>query len=367
MKRKLSNEPKVGNGILRSIRRTKRRFACLCVVLAILSFAVPAFAEEPLFDLNEVADGVYIALARLKHGVISNAAVIILEDGVLIVDTHSRPSTAYSLIDQIKTVTDKPVRWVVNTHFHADHFRGNAAYLQTYPQGLEIISSESARQSILNRGLPRIKADISRQNKRIESVKRELADTTDPDRQDELKQNISQSEQYREELKDMLPAVPTMTFENSLTLYDKDRVIQLLFLGNAHTDNDIIVYLPKEKVLVTGDLLHAWVPYMADSYPYEWIHALEALRKLDFDTIISGHGDVMQGEAMILVYRDYLTDLMAQVAELHGQGASLQEIKQKVDLLKYEPLMGLDEAGTGLRAALDSHIQKAYRVITGAQ
>jgi len=102
MKRKLSNEPKVGvfgNGILRSIRRTKRRFACSHVVVVILFFAVPTFAEEPLFDLKEVADGVYIALARLKHGVISNAAVIILEDSVLIVDTHSRPSTAYSLID----------------------------------------------------------------------------------------------------------------------------------------------------------------------------------------------------------------------------------------------------------------------------
>ena len=337
----------------------------LWVVLLLLFIVSGVYAAETLFELKEVADGVYIALACLKNDVISNAAIIILDDGVMVVDTHSRPSTARALIGQIKDLTNKPVRYVVNTHFHADHIRGNSAYLEAYPDGLEIICSEPTRQSILHRGLPRIKTEIARYTKRLDSLKRELAGASETGNQAKLKRRVRETEEYLGELKEMVKCVPTMSFEKSMTLYENGREIQLLFFGKGHTNGDIVVYLPKEKVIVSGDLLHGWVPYIPDSYPYEWIKALEEMKKLDFEQIISGHGDVMQGKGMVILWRDYFTDLMTQVEELYSQGASFEEIREKIDLDKYEPHMGLDEAGTGLEAALDQHVRKAYRVING--
>ncbi len=354
------------NGSCGSIDIARNKIVRMAMVVVSLLFAGSLGAAERLFELKKVADDVYIGLALLKNGVISNAGIVILDDGVLIVDTHSRPSTARSLIEQIKGITDKPVRYVVNTHFHADHFRGNAAYLQAYPKGVNIISSAAARRGILQRGIPRINVELNRLPKRIETLQRELA-AASAERQTELKRRLANSETYLEELKQMGNAVPTMTLEKSLVLHRKGRTVQILFMGKGHTDGDVVVYLPKEKILMSGDLIHAWVPYLADSYPFEWIRTLEAVERLDFNIIISGHGDVMHGKEMVTIYHDYLQDLMTQTADLHGKGFSHQQIRQNIHLDKYQPLLGLDEAGTGLAEALDSHVAKAYRVITGSQ
>src|SRR5437762_10691624 len=94
----------------------------------------------------------------------------------------------------------------------------------------------------------------------------------------------------------MQVTLPSLTFEKSLVLYRGARSVHVLWLGKGHTDGDVVVYLPQDKVIVTGDLLHGWMPYMADGYPYDWIRTLEAASALDFDTVIAGHGDVRSEE-----------------------------------------------------------------------
>src|SRR6478609_6845532 len=133
----------------------KRLFA----LAALLLFAVTARAED-LFDIKPLADGVWAAIAKPAYKVNCNAAIILLGDSVLVVDTHSKPSAARALIEQIKKLTDKPVRYVVNTHFHWDHYQGNEAYPSSWPAGIEIISSEATRQNIQRLGIPRIKNEI---------------------------------------------------------------------------------------------------------------------------------------------------------------------------------------------------------------
>ena len=93
--------------------------------------------------------------------------------------------------------------------------------------------------------------------------------------------------------------LPTMTFDRSLILHRKSRTVEILWLGRAHTDGDVFVFLPKEKVLVTGDALHGWTPYMGDSYPFDWIKTLDVAEKLDFDYAIGGHGEVMRGKTNV--------------------------------------------------------------------
>src|SRR5262245_48022592 len=102
----------------------KRMF---CLAAFLLLQVRPCFAED-LFDIKPLADGVYAAIAKPTFILNCNAAIIVLDDGVMVVDTHSKPSAARGLMEQIKKITDKPVRYVVNTHFHWDHSQGNSAY-----------------------------------------------------------------------------------------------------------------------------------------------------------------------------------------------------------------------------------------------
>ena len=340
-----------------------RRFVCVCIALSLIGWAASFAADDQLFELKEVTDGVYIALARRVHVLNSNAAVIILDDGVLVVDTHSKPSAARALIKQIKTITDKPVRYVVDTHFHYDHFQGNGAYREAFP-GVQVVASEPTRHGIVHRGIPRIKAELAggegfgRYVQRIERRRRELADTSDPAEKEKLRREIALEEAYLDELKNIGNVLPTMSFEKSLVLRRGDREVRILFLGRGHTDGDTLVFLPKERILCTGDLVHGWGPYMPDSHPYDWIRTLTAVEKLDFDRIISGHGDVLEGKRQVTLWRNYLQDLMDQVEEQYSQGATVDQIRQNIDLSKHFALIDRLEAGVG------AHVEKAYREIS---
>lgn len=350
-------------------------------VFPLLAVAHPAAAED-LFDLKPVVPGVYAAIAKYQYKVNSNAAIILLDDGVLVVDTHSKPSAARALAQQIKTVTDKPVRWVVDTHFHWDHYQGNQAYLDTWPKGVEIISSEATRESIEHRGIPRIKHEILAVPKEIDDLKAQLAKATDPNERSQLQGNLKQAEDYLEELKAMRVALPSVTFDRSLIVYRKSRTVQILWLGKAHTDGDVFVYLPKEKFIATGDALQGWIPYMGDSYPYDWIKTLELVERLDFDYTVGGHGDVLRGKEQFEHWRRYLTDLMDETAAAYALGASMAEAEKTVTeklRSKYGPDFAADEksatairkhtgpkADDGFAQSVRGNIQKAYRVVSGA-
>src|SRR5207344_2299915 len=250
----------------------KRRF--LATALLILSASATRAADD-IFDIKPIADGVYAAIAKPAYKVNCNAAIIFLGDSVLVVDTHSKPSAARALIEQIKKLTPKPVKFVVNTHFHWDHYQGNEAYPSSWPAGVEIISSEATRTSIEQRGVPRVKHEIVTMPAQIEKLKADLQKASTSEQRASIQKDISEAEAYLAELKSMQITLPTMTFDRSLILHRKSRTVEILWLGRAHTDGDVFVFLPKEKVLVTGDALHGWTPYMADSYPYDWIKTLD--------------------------------------------------------------------------------------------
>src|SRR5438552_6789874 len=149
-----------------------KRLLCL---FSLLLHPATCLAADDLFDIKPVADGVYAAIAKPQYKVNCNAAIILLDDGVLVVDTHSKPSAARALIAEIKALTDKPVKYVVNTHFHWDHYQGNQAYPSSWPAGIEIISSEATRENIQRIGIPRVKHEIVTMPEEIEQLKSEHA------------------------------------------------------------------------------------------------------------------------------------------------------------------------------------------------
>src|ERR1700730_11157536 len=162
------------------------------LLFLVLLLPATSLAAEDLFDIKPIADGVYAAIAKPAYKVNCNAAIIVLGDSVLVVDTHSKPSAARALIEQIKKVTPKPVKYVVNTHFHWDHYQGNEAYPSSWPAGVEIISSEATRQNIQQRGIPRVKHEIVTMPDEIEKLKVGLAKTADPKEKEEIQKNLAQ-------------------------------------------------------------------------------------------------------------------------------------------------------------------------------
>jgi len=328
--------------------------------IGLLLCPLAACAADDLFDLKPVADGVYAAIAKPSYRVNCNAAVILLDDGVLVVDTHSKPSAARALIAQIKKLTPKPVKYVVNTHFHYDHYQGNEAYPSSWPAGVEIISSEATRNNIQRLGIPRVKNEILIMPGEIARLRSELEKAA-PEQKELLAGNIREAEAYLGELKLMQVTLPTMTFDHSLVLHRGSRTVQILWLGRAHTDGDVFVFLPREKVLVTGDALHGWTPFMADSYPYDWIQTLDAAEKLDFTAVIGGHGDVMHGRETFELWKQYFQDLMDRTTAAYAEGASLEEARKSVGeflarkyAAKFDPKFA---------QSVPANVNKAYQVV----
>jgi glyoxylase-like metal-dependent hydrolase (beta-lactamase superfamily II) len=336
------------------------RWLTLAFVLAVPNLT----AAEQFFDVQQVVPGVWAAIARPQYKINCNAAIIELDDSLLVVDTHSKPSAARALIEQIKTISNKPVRFVVDTHFHWDHYQGNQAYPSAWPTGIEIISSEATREGIEHRGIPRMKNQLVEVPKEIEKLKSDLDKASGPEQRAEIGNNLRQAEAYLAELQAMQVALPSLTFDRSLIIHGKSRTVHMMWLGKAHTDGDIWIYLPKEKVLATGDALHTFTPFMNDGYPYDWIKTLEAAEALDFDHVIPGHGPVLHDKAQFRAWREYLHDLMAETANAYAQGATMAETVQRIApglLTKHKGSMP-----STFPTDIIPNIQKAYRVVSGS-
>jgi glyoxylase-like metal-dependent hydrolase (beta-lactamase superfamily II) len=281
-----------------------------------------------LFDIQKVTDGVYSAVAVPAYRVNSNAAIVENDDGLLVVDSHSKPSAARVLVETLRELTPKPVRYLVNTHFHWDHWQGNEAYPAAYP-GVEVITNDITREAMVRKSLKRIQDHLRSGPAELAQLRAELAAAQSADARARIQSNIRQAEAYLAEVRALKPALPTMAFENTMRLFRGDREIHLLYLGRAHTEGDVFVYLPREKVVITGDCVIGWTPYMGDGYPEDWGRTLGRLEQLDFTTMIMGHGEPA-GKDWLRRFRSYLEDLVAAVRREAAAGASLDEVKQRV-------------------------------------
>ena len=147
----------------------------------------------------------------------------------------------------------------------------------------------------------------------VDALKKQIAEEKDPAKRADLDKQLAAKQADWEELKTIKPTPPTMTYTSKMTLYQGQREIQLLHLGRGHTQGDTVVYLPKEKIVCSGDLMETQPAYMGDALFDEWIKTLDALKELDFTTDLPGHG---------VPFHDKVAD--HRVSELsyrfHGQG-----------------------------------------------
>src|SRR2546422_1187593 len=317
------------------------------------------------FEIKKVADGVHVAVAAPAYKVNSNTAIIEGEDGVVIVDTHSKPSAAWVIVARLRDITTKPVRYVVNTHFHWDHWHGNEVYPAAYP-GAEIVTNQITREAMVKKGLKRIRDHVREVPGEVARLKADLAAAGSPAQRAQLEADLPLAASYLAEVKALRPALPTMVFERTMTLYRRDREIHLLHLGRAHTEGDVFVYLPKEKVVITGDAVIGWTPYMGDGYPEDWVATLDRLAQLDFTHIIMGHGDVA-GRDWLQTFRAYVHDMVDAVRAEVAAGATLEEAQQRVPerlALVYEKPFSLYGHYRPWRQGLRGNIERTYTMVS---
>ena len=308
---------------------------------------------------TEIAPGVYSAVGTGVPNAGSNSAVIVNRDDVMVVDSHISPESGRALLKDLKTITDKPVRFLVNTHFHYDHANGN----QVFAPMADIIGHEYTRRrlagDILQRGMF---ADLlANLPKQIEDAKGRAAGAQDPAEKARLEQQATNQQTFFQQIRETRPTAPNVTLDDRMTIYRGDREIRLLYLGRGHTGGDVVVYLPKERVLCSGDLLVNQIANLIDGYVNEWPAALEKLRPIDFADVIPGHGEPFKGKDRIDWFQAYLRDLWTQAKTLHDDGISAADAARRIDMTAHKPhYASINGAGVPL-----PHVARMYAVLDG--
>src|SRR5215510_11723598 len=303
------------------------------------------------FRFNKVADGVYHAIGTGALTVVCNSSVILNDDDVIVVDDHVSPAASWVLINEIKTLTNKPVRTVINTHFHYDHAHGNQIF---DPRDVAIIGHEFTREMLLggkSLQMPLYKNYLTGLPGQIENLRQRIAMESDPSRKAMLQTQLQAAENNAASQAELKPTPPNITLRTNMTLYRGDREIQLRFLDRAHTAGDVVVYLPKERIVITGDLLTSALSNMSDAFVNEWVTTLDELKKLDFVTVLPGHGEAFTDRAKIDYFQAYLRDVWTEVTRLKQQGVPAEEAAKRADLTKHkEHFPGINGPGVPLIA-----------------
>ena len=291
-----------------------------------------------LFDLEKAAEGIYFAQARPQAMINCNAAIFVGAKEVVVVDAHSKPSAATSLLGQIKReITDKPVRYVINTHFHWDHTQGNHAYRVAEPK-IDFIASAATKQLMIDLAQARLKASLDQAPKQVDDLRARAAKSASAEEKAFCAEQIRQIEAYRSELQNYTLELPTIIFEKSYVLHDAAHDLHLEFHGHAHTAGDVVVFCPQKRVVATGDMIHGFLPFILDGFPRVWPGTIKSVGQLDFTKILPGHASLQEGQTIMTNMANYIEELTTRVAEGKKAGLTVAEIQKRTTVASLKSL-----------------------------
>ena len=289
----------------------------------------PATVPGLTYRLEEVAEGVFCAIASGVPYYVSNAVVIKGDDGVAIVDPGAGPNEARVLLAAIRAVTDRPVRYVIDTHFHFDHAFGNGVFDEA-----PVVAHDSVRPMLGPdaRQTRTVAGYVAGLPAQIEKARADGEKETDAAERTQGARRLAALEAYRDELATFVATPPALTFGDRVTLWLGQREVRLLHLGRGHTAGDVVVHLPRERIVCTGDLFNGYIGYMGDAYVDEWADTLVRLAALEFETVIPGHGAPFKGKDAIAPVAACLRDLWQQAASRKHEGVPPERAAAGIDL-----------------------------------
>jgi cyclase len=320
----------------------------LLTIFLAVSCAVtsPAQTEKSAenFEVQKIAKDVYAVIRREPPSLWfnPNTVFIIGKRDVTVIDTNISGAYAREVLAALRKLTKKPVRYIVNTHWHEDHIIGNYVYREAFP-GVEFIGHKSTLVDLPEVGAANRKGSVENGPGFVELLKRQVEKKENLAGQKITEEeilgyasDIKLVESYLTEAKDFRDILPTVPVEDRLEIDDGKRKIEIRYLGKAHTAADLVVFLPKEKILASGDLAVAPVPLIGStSYPLEYGRTLEELLKLDAQIIIPGHGKVMRDDAYIKLMIRLLNSIKRQAEASFGKGETLEEMRKNFDLEEF--------------------------------
>ncbi len=304
-----------------------------------LVYVAPGFAQAGVaIQKVQIADGIYQFITAPDGYVPNgNSVVVVNENDVLVFDTFTRPSSARTELAEIRKITNKPVRYVVNSHWHPDHWSGNEVYAREFPE-LEIIATEETRQFMLNiakawppmyrEGLRKDQAELE---KELSTGKESDGSVLTAERRRKHEDDLRLEREFIEEALKVQRTYPTLTYNDKLTLYHGGREFRFMsMVGDAR--GTTVLYLPKEKILVTGDLLSYPVPYFTPPLS-QHAKSLRTLAQFDANVIIPGHGPAWHDKDFLNLEAELFETIVSQVGQAVQQGmVTVEEVQKAVDV-----------------------------------
>lgn len=295
--------------------------------------------------MTKITDTIYRADAAGSPGINSTSWVFLNDADVLVTDSEGSPASARSILEGVKSITNKPLKYLVDTHFHIDHAYGNAAL----PPDVQIIGHEFTRRALLGR---EAREGVTFLNfttpmpARIAALRTQAASETDGQKKAALESQLTQAEATLKVYQGDFPLQPpNVTVSSSLSLWSGRKEFRIMWLGRAHTAGDLVVYVPSERAAATGDILFkATVGWQGDAFPNDHAATLEGLKPLDLDLVLPGHGDHIQGRAAIeqaiATMQAYVRDEWTQVTDAKRQGLSAEDALKKINLSAFQATYG---------------------------
>ncbi len=323
-----------------------RRTLIALLTISALAFAPQARAfqavEPPegyVQEVRSVARGVWLLTQpRFQVQPAGNVTLIEQSDGLVLVDAGGSPGAARRVIGEVRRLSDKPVKAVVITHWHGDHAQGLAEILKAWPRAKTIATRATQAHlrdpaTMNTPASPDAAADAEFQKQIAEFAtyaRRMASDAAHPREQAGWSASERLFVRYG---RDMAGATTLSTgegFDDRFDITDPDSPVEVRFLGRANTDGDAVVWLPSQKVLITGDVVVSPFPFGFGSYPADWLETLDRLKAYRFRTLIPGHGPPQHDRAYIERLAAAIADVRRQVGQ-QPQGASFDEVRTRFD------------------------------------
>ncbi len=276
--------------------------------------------ESEFFDLYQLSESAYGAIAKENSGMGGNAGFIDIGDYLIIVDTTGNVNAAEDLIKAATQYTQKEPNFIVITHYHMDHLMGTSLF----DRSTQIMTSDRTLKNIQTDGKKRI--DEFR-NMDLKEMEESLKTEKNEEKRKEIENDLIFLKTIRSD--DFSLREPNLTFKEGCVIHGKEKAVHLRTFKKAHTDGDVIVYIPDEKVLFAGDLLFARVdPWLGSGDPEGWSSINDELMALDFKVVVPGHGKLASKEEFSLENK-YIKEIIELVKKRIDNGEDPTQIKRE--------------------------------------
>ena len=264
--------------------------------------------DRPAPTKTEVAKGIFLFQTAPygEVGLDGNSIAIVWDDGVLVFDTNGTPAAARAVLAEIKKITDKPVRYVVNSHWHWDHWYGTQVYKEAFP-AVQVIAHAATREMMKGPAIEFNRPGVEQQLPGyIQMLEKKAA--ADPG----VQARLEMARFFLEEKRSVQPVIPDVTFTSTLDLHLGSRHVQVRHEDRAVTPGDAFLVLPEEHVVISGDLIVNPIPFALSVYPTGWLKTLEAIDAIDATLIVPGHGEPLRDERLLHATMDVFRILLAR-------------------------------------------------------